>query len=57
VIDGSETEIVVLRGSPAPGTEIDGPAIVELAEATLLVTEGWSGSVDASGTIRLERTR
>jgi N-methylhydantoinase A len=55
VIGGSELEIEVLRGSPPPGTAIGGPAIVELPESTLLVTPGWSGEVDASGTIRLTR--
>ncbi len=57
VIDGSETAVEVLRGSPPPGTEIAGPAIVELPESTLLVTPGWGGAVDATGTIRLEHER
>jgi N-methylhydantoinase A len=57
VIAGSEIDVQVLRGVPAPGTEIEGPAIVELPEATLLVTPGWSGAVDATGTVRLEATR
>jgi hypothetical protein len=29
--------------------------VVELPEATLLVSDGWSGSVDDTGTIRLEK--
>jgi N-methylhydantoinase A len=48
-----DTEII--RGEPAPGERIDGPAIVELPEATLAVPEGWSGEVLESGTIRIER--
>jgi N-methylhydantoinase A len=48
-----DTEIV--RGEPAPGERIDGPAIVELREATLAVPAGWSGEVLESGTIRIER--
>jgi N-methylhydantoinase A len=52
-LDGADVELEVLRGSPAPGTEISGPAVVELPEATLLVPPGWSGAVDEHGTIEL----
>jgi N-methylhydantoinase A len=55
VIDGTQTEVEVLRGAPARGTEIEGPAVVELPESTLLVAPGWSGAVDATGTIVLSR--
>ncbi|HWK26303.1 MAG TPA: hydantoinase/oxoprolinase family protein [Solirubrobacter sp.] len=48
-----DTEII--RGDPAPGERIAGPAVVELREATLAVPPGWSGEVLASGTIRIER--
>jgi N-methylhydantoinase A/oxoprolinase/acetone carboxylase beta subunit len=44
-----------MRGAPTPGTGIAGPAIVELAESTLLVPPGWAGEVDDGGTILLER--
>jgi N-methylhydantoinase A len=54
VIDGTELELTVLRGIQAPGTRIEGPAVVELPEATLLVPPGWSGAADATGTIRIE---
>src|SRR5205085_603266 len=37
------------------GSEVAGPAIVELREATCLVRPGWSGRVDAAGTLVLER--
>jgi N-methylhydantoinase A len=57
VIRGSATEVEVLRGSPGEETEIAGPAIVELPESTLLVTPGWTGSVDATGTVRLRTAR
>jgi N-methylhydantoinase A len=57
VIDGAQTEVEVLRGAPAPGSQITGPAIVELAESTLLVAPGWSGAVDATGTIVLKARR
>jgi len=52
-LDGEEIELEVLRGSPAPGTEIQGPAVVELPESTLLVAPGWSGEVDDHGTIHI----
>jgi N-methylhydantoinase A len=55
VFDGEEHDAEVLRGEPAPGTEIAGPAICELPEATLAVAPGWRGSVDEDGTIVLER--
>jgi len=54
-IDGEMTAIEVLLGAPPPGTAIPGPAIVELPESTVLVPPGWRGSVDRTGTIRLER--
>jgi N-methylhydantoinase A len=55
-IGGRELEVEVIRGAPPPGTEIAGPAIVELPESTLLAPTGWSGEVDATGTIRLTRS-
>ncbi len=48
-----DTEII--RGEPEPGEKIEGPAVVELREATLAVPPGWSGEVLASGTIRIEK--
>lgn len=50
-----ETEII--RGEPAPGERIQGPAVVELRESTLAVPPGWAGKVLPSGTIRIERAR
>jgi len=35
---------------------IDGPAIVELAEATCVVAPGWRGRLDHTGTLILERS-
>jgi N-methylhydantoinase A len=52
---GAELEFSVIRGAPATGSRIAGPAIVELPEATLLVAPGWSGAADRSGTIHLTR--
>jgi N-methylhydantoinase A len=54
--DGEEHDAAVLTGEPEPGTEVAGPAICELPEATLAVPPGWAGRVEPSGTIRLERT-
>ena len=44
-LGGAEREATVLTGEPAPGTEITGPAIAELPEATLAVPPGWAGVV------------
>jgi len=52
-LNGAEVELAVLRGSPAPGTKIEGPAVVELPESTLLVPPGWAGAVDDTGTIHI----
>jgi N-methylhydantoinase A len=52
-LDGEALELRVLRGAPAPGTELRGPAVVELAESTLLVPPGWAGEVDRTGTIHI----
>ena len=54
VFDGEPLAASVLRGELAPGTLVSGPALCALPEATLLVPPGWSGEVDAHGTIRLD---
>ncbi len=56
VFGGEEHETTVIAGEPEPGTEIEGPALVELPEATLAVPPGWAGEVLESGTIRLEKS-
>jgi N-methylhydantoinase A len=55
-LDGERIELEVLRGIPGAGTEVDGPAVVELPESTLLVPPGWAAEVDDTGTIRMERS-
>jgi len=55
VLGGERREATVWRGALAPGTRVEGPAICELPEATLAVPPGWSGEVDPSGTVVLER--
>jgi N-methylhydantoinase A len=52
--DGETHHAVIHRGSPA---EVSGPAIVELAEATLVVPPGWSGGATDDGTVVIESTR
>ncbi len=55
-VGGEQLEMRVFGGPPRPGTEIAAPAIVELAESTLLVPPGWEGEVDQTGTIQLRRS-
>jgi N-methylhydantoinase A len=52
-LDGTQVELDVLRGAPPAGTQIAGPAVVELAESTLLVRPGWTARADPQGTIHL----
>src|SRR4051812_435076 len=50
--DGDEHEAQVHRGAP---DQVDGPAIVELPEATVVVPPGWSGGATGDGTLVIER--
>ncbi|HEY5429846.1 MAG TPA: hydantoinase/oxoprolinase family protein [Solirubrobacteraceae bacterium] len=52
-LNGETVTLAVLRGTPAPGTMIAGPAVLELPESTLLVPGEWAGEVDDTGTIHL----
>jgi N-methylhydantoinase A len=56
ILDGDRIELEVLRGIPAPGTQIDGPAVVELPESTLLIPPGWGTRVDETGTTKMTRS-
>ena len=56
-LGGEQLGLTVFPGAPSPGTAIAGPAVVELAESTLLVPSEWSGEVDATGTIHIRRGR
>jgi N-methylhydantoinase A len=56
IFAGERHDAAILRGEPAPGDELAGPAICELPEATLAVPPGWRGTVDDAGTIVLERS-
>jgi N-methylhydantoinase A len=61
-----EIEVVTIRerhSEPGPdvefegdeGEDVEGPTVVRLPEATLVVPEGWHGSTDRTGTIVLTR--
>jgi N-methylhydantoinase A/oxoprolinase/acetone carboxylase beta subunit len=53
LFDGERVEAVVVRGVPAE--RLDGPAIVELPEATAVVPPGWTCAATGDGTLLLER--
>jgi N-methylhydantoinase A len=54
--DGEWIEVPVhRRAGMGEGTGVEGPAIVEFAEATCVVRPGWAGAIDAAGTLVLER--
>jgi N-methylhydantoinase A len=55
LVAGERLELETIEGLPAPGTTIAAPAVVDLPESTVLVPPGWSGEVDATGTIHLRR--
>ena len=48
---------VLSRAAMGRGSDVEGPAIVELDEATCVVRPGWGGEVDAVGNLVLERAR
>ncbi len=56
-LDGEQVDLEVLRGIPAPDTKVEGPAVIELPESTLLIPSGWAAEVDQTGTIKMERDR
>jgi N-methylhydantoinase A len=55
VFAGRAHEARVFDGAPSAGERVTGPAIVALAEATLVVPPGWGGETDEGGTTILER--
>jgi N-methylhydantoinase A len=54
--------VVAVVSRPRPGLRgvggerVEGPAVVELPEATCFVSDGWAGEPDSGGTLVLERT-
>ncbi len=57
VFEGRELDADLWRGELEPGTQLEGPALCALPEATLLVPPGWDGAVDKQGTVLLEHRR
>jgi N-methylhydantoinase A/oxoprolinase/acetone carboxylase beta subunit len=55
VFHGQSLPTRVFAGPPAPGQALEGPAVVALPEATLVVAPGWRGQADEAGTVILER--
>jgi N-methylhydantoinase A len=53
--DGWQEIDVRERATLGVGSELEGPAVVEFAESTLLVRPGWRATVDEVGTLNLER--
>ncbi|MGN6871325.1 MAG: hydantoinase/oxoprolinase family protein [Solirubrobacteraceae bacterium] len=56
-LDGEQVELAVLRGIPAPDAEVQGPAVIELPESTLLIPSDWNAEVDDTGTITMRRAQ
>jgi N-methylhydantoinase A len=54
-IDGTRHDAAIWHGEPATGARLAGPAVIQGAEATILVPPGWSGTVDDTGTVVLGR--
>ncbi|MDQ4058255.1 MAG: hydantoinase/oxoprolinase family protein [Actinomycetota bacterium] len=55
--DGEWVETLVhSRDELGVGSEVEGPCIVEFAEATAVVRPGWSGEIDRAGTLVVRRS-
>jgi N-methylhydantoinase A len=52
---GERLETEIVQGELARGDEVEGPAVCELAESTVVVPPGWRGEVTGDGTLVLER--
>ena len=50
------TAPVLDRACLGRGSQVSGPALLEFAEATLVVRPGWAGAIDGTGTLVLERS-
>jgi N-methylhydantoinase A len=55
ILEGEPVELEVLRGIPGPGTRVEGAAVIELPESTLLIPPGWTVEVDDTGTMTMTR--
>ena len=56
-LDGEPDRARGAARDPVPRHQVDGPAVVELPESTVLIPPGWTSEVDATGTIRVEHDR
>jgi N-methylhydantoinase A len=54
VFDGRRVDVQVVKGTPAPASRVEGPAVIELPESTVVVPPSWTAEVDRTGTICLE---
>ncbi|MBI5310563.1 MAG: hydantoinase/oxoprolinase family protein [Actinobacteria bacterium] len=54
--DGAWHDATVVSEGPPPGTPLDGPAIIEQAQATIVVPPGWRATATAAGDVSLNRT-
>jgi N-methylhydantoinase A/oxoprolinase/acetone carboxylase beta subunit len=54
-IGGTPHDAAIWQGELAAGARLQGPAVWQGPEATLLVPPGWSGAVDDTGTVVLGR--
>jgi N-methylhydantoinase A len=57
VLGGERVKLEFLLGAAPPGTQVQGPCVLELPESTVLVPREWSGEVDGTGSVRLRRAR
>jgi N-methylhydantoinase A len=54
---GQSLDTTVIRGELAMGEELEGPAVCELPDATIVVPPGWRAEAHEGGTILLEHRR
>jgi len=52
---GRTVDTEVLSGPPPAGEQLRGPAVLELAEATVVVPPGWTATSDRQGAVLLDR--
>jgi N-methylhydantoinase A/oxoprolinase/acetone carboxylase beta subunit len=55
IVAGTALQVQYLQGHLAPGASVVGPTIYAPPQATLWVPPGWAGTVDAQGSVRLQR--
>jgi N-methylhydantoinase A len=52
---GERIETAIVRGELEPEAKVEGPAVCQLPDATVVVPPGWRGAVRPEGTLVLER--